>query len=203
VPVLLAEVPDLGRILTDGAFWDLQYEHCSYFTPDTLAGYLGRLGFDVLDVRTTYTDQYVVAEASPAQHPAPTGEPGPAAELDRLHLLCEGFATHTLGRIAHWGSWLDDRSAAGEPVVVWGGGAKGLTFLNMLRDHAATVSAVVDINPGLQHHYIGGLGLPIVAPHDLVAAPPRTVLLMNPVYAGEVRSLLDELGLQATEIVTV
>jgi hypothetical protein len=27
VPVFLAEVPDLGRILTDGAFWDLQYEH--------------------------------------------------------------------------------------------------------------------------------------------------------------------------------
>jgi hypothetical protein len=203
VPVLLAEVPDLGRILTDGAFWDLQYEHCSYFTPDTLAGYLRGLGFDVLDVRTTYTDQYVVAEAAPARHPAPSGEPGPAAELDRLHLLCEGFATHTLGRIAHWGSWLDDRAAAGERVVVWGGGAKGLTFLNMLRDHAAAVSAVVDINPGLQHHYIGGLGLPIVAPHDLVPAPPRTVLLMNPVYAGEVRSLLDELGLHTTELITV
>jgi 2-polyprenyl-3-methyl-5-hydroxy-6-metoxy-1,4-benzoquinol methylase len=203
VPVLLAEVPDLGRILTDGAFWDLQYEHCSYFTPATLAGYLGRLGFDVLGVQTTYTDQYVVAEASPADRRDTADDSGLAAELDRLHQLCEGFATHTLGRIAHWGSWLDDRLAAGETVVVWGGGAKGLTFLNMLREHAGAVSAVVDINPGLQHHYIGGLGLPIVAPRDLVSAPPRTVLLMNPVYADEVRALLDELGLQATELITV
>jgi SAM-dependent methyltransferase len=202
VPVLLAEVPDLGRILTDGAFWDLQYEHCSYFTPATLGGYLGRLGFDVLDVRTTYTDQYVVAEAAPA-HGDTSGEPGPADELDRLHQLCEGFATHTIGRITHWGSWLDDRRAAGDTVVVWGGGAKGLTFLNMLREHADAVSAVVDINPGLQNHYIGGLGLPIVAPRDLVSAPPRTVLLMNPVYVDEVRALLDELGLQTTELITV
>ena len=98
------------------------------------------------------------------------------------------FATHTLGRIAYWGSWLDDRSAAGEPIVVWGGGAKGLTFLNMLAEHARPVSAVVDINPGLQHHYIGGLGLPIVAPQDLVSTPPRTVLLMNPIYQQEVRA---------------
>lgn len=202
VPVLLAEVPDLGRILTDGAFWDLQYEHCSYFTPATLAGYLGRLGFDVLGVQTTYTDQYVVAEAAPA-HGDTTADHGLDAELDRLRRLCEGFATHTLGRIAHWGSWLDDRRAAGETVVVWGGGAKGLTFLNMLREHSDAVSAVVDINPGLQHHYIGGLGLPIVAPCDLVSAPPQTVLLMNPVYADEVRALLDELGLRSTELITV
>ncbi len=26
----------LRRILDEGAFWDLQYEHCSYFTPATL-----------------------------------------------------------------------------------------------------------------------------------------------------------------------
>jgi 2-polyprenyl-3-methyl-5-hydroxy-6-metoxy-1,4-benzoquinol methylase len=203
VPVFLAEVPDLGRILTDGAFWDLQYEHCSYFTPATLAKYLGSLGFEVLRVRTTYTDQYVVAEAAPAHRPDPAEDPGLGAELDRLRLLCEGFATHTLGRIAYWGSWLDDRSAAGEPVVVWGGGAKGLTFLNMLAEHAGTVSAVVDINPGLQHHYIGGLGLPIVAPQDLVSTPPRTVLLMNPIYQQEVRAQLDDLGLHSTELITV
>lgn len=203
VPVLLAEVPDLGRILLDGAFWDLQYEHCSYFTPATLAGYLGRLGFEVLRVATTYDDQYVVAEASPAAGPAAAADHGLAAELDRLQLLCEGFATHTVGRIAYWGSWLDDRAAAGEPVVVWGGGAKGLTFLNMLAEHAAPVSAVVDINPGLQHRFIGGLGLPIVAPGDLVSAPPRTVLLMNPVYTQEVRATLDDLGLHGTELITV
>src|ERR1700754_940508 len=95
VPVFLAEVPDLGRILTDGAFWDLQYEHCSYFTPATLAGYLARLGFDVLIVRTSYTDQYVVVEAAPGDRPGNADDHDLPAELERLHKLCEGFATHT------------------------------------------------------------------------------------------------------------
>jgi hypothetical protein len=202
VPVFLAEVPDLGRILADGAFWDLQYEHCSYFTPATLAGYLERVGFDVSLTGTTYADQYVVAEARPAGPPG-TADAALPAELDRLRQLCEEFAAQTSRRIAHWGGWLDARAAAGDRVVVWGGGAKGLTFLNLLAAHASPVAAVVDINPGLQHHYIGGLGLPILAPHDLVPAPPRTVLLMNPIYKSEVRTMLDDLGLDGTELLTV
>ncbi|WP_373865931.1 hypothetical protein, partial [Pseudonocardia asaccharolytica] len=65
------------------------------------------------------------------------------------------------------------------------------------------VRAVVDINPGLQGHYMGGLGLPICSPDDLARRRPRTVLLMNPVYLGEVRDMLDARGLTATELLAV
>ena len=37
--MLFVEVPDTMRILVEGAFWDVYYEHCSYFT----LGSLGRL----------------------------------------------------------------------------------------------------------------------------------------------------------------
>ncbi len=50
---------------------------------------------------------------------------------------------------------------------------------------------------------MGGLGLPIRAPEELVTAPPRSVVLMNPVYTGEVRSTLDDLGLTSTELLTM
>ena len=62
---------------------------------------------------------------------------------------------------------------------------------------------VVDINPGLQGRFMGGLGLPIRAPKDLLDSPPRAALLMNPVYTGEVRSTLDGLGLGSTELLAV
>jgi hypothetical protein len=200
VPVLLVEVPDLGRILADGAFWDLQYEHCSYFTPATLAAYLQRLGFESPQTRTTYADQYVVAEAAPGPpaRPATVG-----VELDALQRSCVAFAGRTRDRIGRWASWFDRCAAAGDPVVVWGGGAKGLTFLNVLAQHAGAVRAVVDVNPGLQGRYVGGIGLPIRAPEQLPDAPPRSVLLMNPVYEREVRTMLDGLGLTSTELHTV
>lgn len=216
---LLAEVPDLGRILDEGAFWDLQYEHCSYFTPATLRTFLLGAGFAGVDgpepaVRLTYADQYVVAEAGPG------GTPGvpelPAHLREALRTACHDFAARVNEQIGHWRAWLGDRAGAGDGVAVWGGGAKGLTFLNIAAggnvavggDAAGSaapgaVQCVVDINPGLQGRYMGGLGLPIRAPKDLTVAPPRAVLLMNRVYAGEVRSTLDELGLGSTELLTV
>nr|WP_239028784.1 class I SAM-dependent methyltransferase [Pseudonocardia acidicola] len=203
-PLLLAEVPDLGRILTEGAFWDLQYEHCSYFTPTTMHGFLTGLGFDGPEVRTTYSDQYVVAEARLGDRPI---EPValPVAELDRLRAGCRSFADRVAEQIGRWRTWLDERAAAGDPVVVWGGGAKGLTFLNVVGgpSREAPVRAVVDINPGLQGRHMGGLGLPICGPDDLVGSRPRSVLLMNPVYLGEVRDMLDARGLESTELLAV
>jgi SAM-dependent methyltransferase len=208
---LLAEVPDLGRILDEGAFWDLQYEHCSYFTPATLRTFLLGAGFADPAVRLTYADQYVVAEAGPDGTP---GTPGLEPHLrEALADACHSFATRVREQVGRWRLWLGERAAAGDEVVVWGGGAKGLTFLNVVEGGSGlsgvddpapgAVQAVVDINPGLQGHYMGGLGLPIRAPKDLLDAPPRSVLLMNPVYIGEVRSTLDELGLGSTELLAV
>lgn len=203
VPVFLAEVPDLERILRTGAFWDLQYEHCSYFTSATLAGYLRGLGLDVVASRTTYSDQYLVADAAPGASCSSSSPCVADVTLEQLHKLCASFAEETTARIAMWASWLDERAAAGQPVAVWGGGAKGLTFLNVLAGHAGPVTGVVDINPGLQRHYIGGVGLRIQPPAELPAAPPHTVLLMNPVYRQEVRDQLDALGLASTTIQTM
>ncbi|MEJ8281770.1 class I SAM-dependent methyltransferase [Pseudonocardia spirodelae] len=201
---LLAEVPDLGRILDEGAFWDLQYEHCSYFTPATMGAFLTGTGFADPRVRLTYADQYVVAEAGPDGTP---GTPGLAPHLrDALAGACRDFATRVGDQVARWREWLGGRAATGDEVVVWGGGAKGLTFLNIVEggaDGTGAVGAVVDINPGLQGRYMGGLGLPIRSPKDLLDSPPRSVLLMNPVYTGEVRSTLDELGLSSTELLAV
>lgn len=48
--VVFFEVPDVTRILREGAFWDIYYEHCSYFSPGSLARSFRSSGFDVLQV---------------------------------------------------------------------------------------------------------------------------------------------------------
>ena len=35
--IVFFEVPDVGRVLREQAFWDIYYEHCSYFTLGSLA----------------------------------------------------------------------------------------------------------------------------------------------------------------------
>ena len=49
--VLFTEVPDVMRVLQEGAFWDVYYEHCSYFTQGSLGRALANAGLDVHEVR--------------------------------------------------------------------------------------------------------------------------------------------------------
>lgn len=194
----LAEVPDMWRILGEGAFWDLQYEHCSYWTTTTFARMLAMGGLDPARSYLTYDDQYVVAEASTARGPD-DALPGDAAERLVLADRARAFAATVNATLERWGSWFAELE--GRDVAVWGGGAKGVTFLNAILPEC--VHRVVDINPGLQGNYLAGVALPIVSPASLTDDPPDDVLLMNPIYLGEVRTMLDELGLTSTTLTAV
>ncbi|MBE0597835.1 MAG: class I SAM-dependent methyltransferase, partial [Desulfuromonadales bacterium] len=50
--VVFFQVPDASRILREGAFEDVYYEHCNYFTPDSLAALFRRCGFRISSLET-------------------------------------------------------------------------------------------------------------------------------------------------------
>ncbi|MDZ7734316.1 MAG: class I SAM-dependent methyltransferase [Acidimicrobiia bacterium] len=68
---VLFELPDVLRVLEEVAFWDVYYEHCSYFTLGSLARLFRRAGFEVHDLDVDYDGQYLLLEASPSTTPAP------------------------------------------------------------------------------------------------------------------------------------
>ena len=84
---------------------------------------------------------------------------------------------------------------------MWGGGSKGVTFLNIMKA-GREVSFVVDINPHKQGKYAAGSGQQIVAPEALVADPPAVIIVMNPLYQDEIEAMVTSLGIEA-EIVGV
>lgn len=197
---LLFEVPDLGRVLDEAAFWDLAYEHCSSFTATSLLAVFRRAGVDVVDLRLAYSGQYLVLEADPVRDRS-TGTLVDVATPDEVVESCRRFAAKVEAQLARWSAWFQERAAAGREVVVWGGGAKGSVFLSSLP--TSGVRRVVDINPGLQGRWMGGVGLPVVAPEALRGDPPADVLLMNPIYMGEVRSTLDALRLERVALTAI
>src|SRR3546814_5259486 len=60
--VVFFQVPNATRILDEGAFWDVYYEHCSYFSASALERLFRAAGFAVLDLWTGYDDQYLRSE---------------------------------------------------------------------------------------------------------------------------------------------
>ncbi len=190
---ILFEVPDTKRVLAEHAFWDMYYEHCSYFTAGSLARLFARAGFVVDDVRTAYADQYLLLEGRPGDDRVrPAGEI--VDDLEATAALVEAFAAALPRKLADLRAEVDAWHGAGRRVAIWGSGSKAVAYLTSLglRDE---IAAVVDINPHKAGRYMAGTGHRIERPEQLRAVRPDVVVVMNPVYVAEIAQALGELGL--------
>lgn len=183
--IVLFEVPDFDRILTEAAYWDVYHEHCSYFSAPALQALFRSVGFKVLRLSRTYNDQYLVIEARLEE----------SAESDRSKLvpscyakLTEEFSDACVRKIEYWRDWLEEANNADQRVSLWGSGSKAVSFMSGCFNEA--VQNVVDINPARQGHFMPGFPTPIVAPESLVEQRPDHVLIMNPIYRDEIRDQL-------------
>ncbi|MEM6869091.1 MAG: class I SAM-dependent methyltransferase, partial [Cyanobacteria bacterium P01_C01_bin.121] len=64
------EIPETVRVLEEAAFEDIYYEHCSYFTPGSLARLFRKCGFEIVDLYRAYGDQYLLVDAKPVAIPS-------------------------------------------------------------------------------------------------------------------------------------
>jgi C-methyltransferase C-terminal domain/Methyltransferase domain len=187
------QVPDVLRVLEEEAFWDIYYEHCSYFSVGSLARLFRSAGFNVQNVGREYNDQYVTIEGRAGNG---TGSLLAAEDdLDNLKTFVQSFATRVPRQIAEWRKRLESYREKGLKTVVWGAGSKGVTFLSTL-DIPGAVEYVVDINPHMSGHYMAKTGLEIVRPSVLRDYRPDVVIVMNPVYREEIIAELANLGLR-------
>lgn len=192
---ILFEVPDALCVLRAGAFWDIYYEHCGYFTPGSLARALRAAGFDILDIELVYSGQYLVVEARPRPEGAVAAAPLPQEEPPAVvEAAIAGFESAYHERIDSWKGRLRRARAEGKRGVIWGGGSKGMGYLTALGPEAG-IEVVVDINPHLQGRYMPGTGQRVVAPDFLTEYRPDFVIVMNAVYVEEIRGMLQRLGL--------
>lgn len=187
------EVPDVRRVLKESAFWDIYYEHCSYFSLGSLTRLFRSCGFDVLHATRDFDDQYLLLEARVANEPGGLRLPG-EDDLDELALQVEGFSRGCAEKMESWKHDLQRVRARGQRAVLWGAGSKAVAYLTTLGE-VDEVGYLVDVNPFKQGKYIAGTGHEVVAPRFLETYKPDVVIVMNPVYRGEIRRDLEGMGL--------
>ena len=198
--IVFFQIPDMTRILHECAFWDIYYEHCSYFTQGSLARLFRRTGFDVVDIGTEYDGQYLMIDARPGTG---TGT-APLPQEDDLASTAEAVREFTASIKRTLDNWTDRLKAYQRDhkrVVIWGGGSKGVAFLTKLniRDQ---IQYAVDINPYKKGTFMAGTGQEIVLPEFLTSYKPDVVIVMNPIYLAEIGRDLGKLGL-APEVVPI
>ncbi len=214
--VVFFEVPNALWTLQRGGIWDVIYEHCSYYSPSSLAHLFERHGFRVLAVNEVFGGQFLTIEAVPEVGARGQGpgvreersalEPGtwnlePSDEgVTALTETARAFAAAYAAKRDEWCGRLRNLAAAGKRGVVWGAGSKGVTFLNAT-GAGEEIVAVVDINPRKQGKYVAGTGQRIVAPAELADIRPDFVIIMNANYREEIGGMLAEVGVAAEILV--
>jgi len=123
----------------------------------------------------------------------------PIQDLTTTWLHAGHFAAQHRRVLEQWQQRIDQWSAGGRRLALWGAGCKGAAFLNAL-EAEGRVMCVVDSNPGRQGRYVTGSGQLIVGPEDLVQHRPHIIIVMNPAYLEEIGQQLAVLGLSAEMI---
>lgn len=171
---IFIEVPRYEWIESHGAFWDVFHEHCNYFTEEFFRNVFSQKA----QIVRVFEDQYmlVIAQAGDSVPALPAGS----------------AVTHkdVFGRqLERYRALMREKRRN----VVWGGGAKGVAFANILDPGARSIEAVIDINPRKQGQFIAVTGHPCICPDtmDFASLDENDCLwIMNANYTAEIiRSL--------------
>jgi SAM-dependent methyltransferase len=198
--IVFFEVPDVSRVLREGAFWDIYYEHCSYFSLASLACLFRSCGFEILDLVKDFGDQYLLITARPGDG-ARRRFFASEADIEELARDVEGFKANYTCRLREWTAKLQRINERGQRAVIWGSGSKAVAYLTTL-GIGDGIAYVVDINPYKHGMYLAGTGHKIVPPEYLQDERPDVVIVMNPIYCDEIRQDLDRMDI-AAELIAV
>ena len=176
------ETPCVEWILANLVVWDFFYEHCSYFSAASLSTAFQAAGFEVQSVQHIFEGQYLWLEATlPKTRPRTDKRPGTVVAQAQRFARLEAKLKE---------DWKRKIRAAEEKVALWGAGAKGVTFANLIDASRQLIDCVVDLNPLKQGNYLPGTGHPIVSYQALTTRGVSTAILMNENYREENLALL-------------
>lgn len=173
---LFVEVPTFDWIDAKNAFWDIFYEHCNYFTQQSLGAM-----FEEAIVEDFFGGQYIYLWADLAKL---------RPEIPQLDIQ-KRVNLNFDAQIAKYEQLLAENTS----VAIWGAGAKGSTFLNLLDPKKEKVQYVIDINPLKQGKFIAHTGHPIYSPAILASQPVETIVVMNENYIDEIRNKVGDIQL--------
>jgi len=194
--IVFFEVPDVMRVLTQGAFWDIYYEHCSYFTIGSLARLFRNTGFDVLSATLAFKDQYILLAAKPSLGKQAKAADNALDQVDDLPQLMDAvtrFNTVYQSKFEHISQWVRE-TARNNKIVLWGSGSKAVALLTTLKQDDK-IEYVVDINPYRHNKHMPGVSQKIIPPQFLKKYQPDGVIIMNAAYSEEIGAELDSMNL--------
>ena len=177
---IFIEVPTFDWIVKHNATEDIFYEHCNYFTLETL-----QMLFKKSIGGHFFNNQYIYVIADLAEV---------KNVIEKKEII--PYQLKFGERIEEFKNMVKALSN----VAIWGAGAKGSTFLNLVDKECDKIKCVIDINPKKQHQYIGGTGHYIIKPEEIANQNIENIIVMNSNYIEEIEAVTAPLNIKLITI---
>jgi len=180
------ETPSLEWILRNQVIYDFSYEHCNYFSANSLKTAFEKTGFTVENIKSIFEEQHLWLEAkSSSEKIEVTQNPDPIPNLAKK------FGTMEKELTKKWKLKIQELAEKGK-VAIWGAGGKGVTFVNLVDPYRKWIDSVIDLNYNKQGNYLPGTGHPIISYKQISSRKIMAAILMNPNYYDETVKLLNK-----------
>ena len=179
---VVVEVPDFVWISKKGNYWDVTYEHCNYFTRDSLKNLFILAGIRPINIVNTFADQYIIAYGVYRRGDITTKIEGPKNDITKI------FLKNVEKKYKRIDSILNKST---EEFTIWGMSGKGVIFSNLLQNNALErIPFTMDDNKNKIGKYAPVSGL-LIVPHEYLGKHYlKNILIMNPIYYQDMKNKL-------------
>lgn len=178
------ETPTVEWILKNKVLYDFFYEHCSYFSENSISIAFEISGFKIEKIKTIFNGQYLWLEAINT-----TEKIQPRKISNSLEILALKYSADENKLKNNWTKKVQELTLD-SPIAIWGAGAKGVTFANLIDPKREYIDCIIDVNVNKQNKFLPGTGHPIIKYQDIPSRKINKVILMNPNYYNEILNLL-------------
>ena len=194
------EVPAWEWIVDHDQIYAFSYEHCSYFSKNSLSLALELHGCKCKRLSSAFEDEYFQYFGTKSTSNEFNQDLRTETSAKNNHEYQESVISRThafIDRIPTISERLRTYFEEFKNTVLWGAAGKGAMLLNVLDITYQQVPYIVDSNPRRHNTYIPVTGQQVVGPELLKKIKPQYILLTNPSYIKEVKSQLHHLGVKA------
>lgn len=192
---IVIETPSLEWIIDNNVIWDFFYEHTWIPTKYALLKAGEIAGLYLQYIESNFENQYFLCVF--------TKDKNKSIELESSidTTLMERCVNFKENEEQNRDSWFSKLSKQEKPIAVWGSGAKGVTFINLIDSDKSLIQFGIDIDPAKIGGYIPCTSHPIISWQDIKKLGIKTIVLMNPNYKQNLIHYLSLLGITDMNII--
>jgi len=187
--LILFETPNIKWILQNQFFYDFFYEHCSYYSEESIYNLFSQMGFDVLDVHDEYNHQWMQITARKNRTANTYRVIRGVKPIDELVQLASDFKRQFDLNISTVKEKLVSMSRDG-PVAVFGAGPKGSMLAVILDPERKYISWFVDLEPEKYGMFIPKTRHPIIAQSSIAGYEIKYGIVVNANYLEQINNAI-------------